>query len=102
MASQEQMHFDGSAGCPRFAANPFKRDICQVCQNKIQAHDAASEGDISAAIEYAADQGRVYHELSLMKATAGIFLKFIVCISSKQGMVDNRGLLQRLAVRWRL
>ena len=60
MASQEQMHFDGSAGCQRFVANSFKRDICQVCQNKIQAHDAASEEDVTAAIEYAADKGRDY------------------------------------------
>ena len=87
MAShQQQMHFDGSAGCPRFAANPFKRDICQVCQNKIQAHDAASEADISAAIEYAADKGRVYHKF-LNKAPLGIFdllqLGFLICSKVK-------------------
>ena len=52
------MHFDGRAGCPRFTANPFRRDICQVCQNKIQAHDSASEQEVSAAIEYAVDKGK--------------------------------------------
>ena len=65
MAAQQQMHFNGTAGCPRFEANPFRVDICHVCQNKIQAHDSASEEDVSAAIEYAADKGE---ELSCMGA----------------------------------
>ena len=58
MAAQQQMHFDGRAGCARFEANPFRRDICQVCQNKIQAHDSASEKEVSAALEYAVDKGK--------------------------------------------
>ena len=52
------MHFDGRAGCARFEANPFRRDICQMCQNKIQAHDSASEKEVSAAVEYAVDKGK--------------------------------------------
>ncbi len=51
------MHFSGTASCPEFTPNSFKRDVCQTCQNKIQAHSAAAKEHINAAIEYAADRG---------------------------------------------
>jgi len=70
------MHFDGRAGCARFEANPFRRDICQVCQNKIQAHDSASEKEVSAALEYAVDKvpSKVWAAGGRDSASASLFV----------------------------
>ena len=51
----EQMCFSGVAGCPNFRANPFRKNICSLCQSRIQDHSGASDTDIANAIEYSAD-----------------------------------------------
>jgi len=51
----EQMCFSGSAGCPQFTPNPFKKDICGSCQNKIQSHSSATPQQVAAALEYSVD-----------------------------------------------
>jgi len=50
MASQ--MVFSGTAGCPAFNPNPWKADICQGCQNKIQSHNNATSDQVAAALEF--------------------------------------------------
>ena len=50
------MYFSGSAGCPSFTANPFRKNFCSVCQSRIQDHSGASDIDVANAIEYSADK----------------------------------------------
>ena len=52
----DQMYFSGSAGCPSFTANPFRKNFCSVCQSRIQDHSGASDIDVANAIEYSADK----------------------------------------------
>ena len=52
MVMSSQMVFTGEAGCPEFSANPFRADICRVCQNRIQSHSGATETQISRALEF--------------------------------------------------
>jgi len=78
-----KMHifFSGESQCPKFSANPFKKDVCSSCQLKIQAHTTASNEEIKAALEYAVDKGIVlplsidgqtfHDENSLFKASQG-------------------------------
>ena len=49
------MCFSGLSNCPTFRANPFRKNICSLCQCKIQDHSGASQADIATAIEYSAD-----------------------------------------------
>ena len=49
------MCFSGLSNCPTFRANPFRKNICSLCQCKIQDHSGASDSDIATAIEYSAD-----------------------------------------------
>ena len=51
----DQMCFSGLSNCPTFRANPFRKNICSLCQCKIQDHSGASQADIATAIEYSAD-----------------------------------------------
>lgn len=51
-----QIHFTGARNCTQFRPNPFKADICQMCQGKIAAHQGASPKEINAALEYSVDQ----------------------------------------------
>ena len=46
------MVFTGEAQCPEFLANPFKCDMCRMCQNRIQSHSGATEGEIARALEF--------------------------------------------------
>jgi len=50
------MYFSGSADCPSFAANRFRKNFCSVCQSSIQDHSGASDIDVANAIEYSADK----------------------------------------------
>ena len=51
------MHFTGTAACPTFVPNRFKKDVCQICQSKIQSHSSATSEDILAALEFSVDKG---------------------------------------------
>eukprot|EP00095_Tigriopus_kingsejongensis_P007032 maker-scaffold1013_size70870-snap-gene-0.14 protein:Tk07032 transcript:maker-scaffold1013_size70870-snap-gene-0.14-mRNA-1 annotation:"dual specificity protein phosphatase 16-like" len=51
----DQISFTNQVLCSAFRPNPFKRDLCKDCLNKIQAHGGAEERDIVAALEYAVD-----------------------------------------------
>ena len=53
--TMDQMYFSGKAGCSSFKANPFRKNICTLCQSSIQDHSGASDTDIANAIEYSAD-----------------------------------------------
>jgi len=52
----QQMHFSGSANCPKFAGNPFRKNFCVSCQQRIDAHSGATQQQIVEAIEYAVDK----------------------------------------------
>ena len=51
----EQMCFSNSSNCPKFTPNPFRKNICSVCQSKIQDHASASDKEVASAIEYIAE-----------------------------------------------
>ena len=51
----EQMCFSNSSNCPKFMPNPFRKNICSVCQSKIQDHASASDKEVASAIEYIAE-----------------------------------------------
>ena len=52
----EQMCFSGSSACANFRGNPFRPNLCALCQSKIQDHSGASSSEIVAAIEYVDDK----------------------------------------------
>ena len=50
-----QLTFSGESECELFEPNPFKRDVCRACMQKIVAHKrsaVASEEHAKAAIEW--------------------------------------------------
>ena len=49
------MCFSNSCNCPKFVPNPFRKNICSVCQSKIQDHASASDQEVASAIEYFAE-----------------------------------------------
>jgi hypothetical protein len=53
------MIFKSKANCFQFVPNSFKKDVCSMCQCRIQDHSAASEDQIRQALEYSIDKGSV-------------------------------------------
>ena len=51
-----QLVFTGQAGCPEFSPNPFKADMCRLCQNRIHSHSGATETEIARALEFSVSQ----------------------------------------------
>ena len=56
LMSSSQINFTGESLCPTFTPNSFKKDLCQLCQSKIQCHSSASDEEIAAALEYTVDK----------------------------------------------
>ena len=49
------MYFSGTASCPEFVPNRFRKNVCSGCQSLIQNHSGAKDEFVKAAIEYSVD-----------------------------------------------
>nr|XP_040574762.1 uncharacterized protein LOC121123705 [Lepeophtheirus salmonis] len=53
---ENQINFQSSSNCPTFSPNKFKKDLCQICIEKISKHSTATDEQIRDALNYFVDK----------------------------------------------